>query len=796
MKMKRLFKLSAVLVAAFVLCCGGPEEKKMVFFTKGKSLYAKGEYVKARLEFKNAIQIDPKFADGHFMLGMVEVKTGNPKKAFGMFKKAVDLDPGHVKANIELGKLYLVQKVFNKAMERATFVLEKAPGNIDGLMLKASVLYAQKKYDSCETILKEMLDGDPANGPAFLLYGGLKMAQGKKKEAEEIFTKGIKAIPENLPLRFAMAEFYTKEKRNNDAEAVYRELVTLKPKNMGYRIILTQFYSKIGEHDKAESTLKEIIKAEPLNPNYRILMARFLMSQKRAGEAETVLKEAVMQEKEGTAALFSLGDFYIQWRKPELALATYQKIVDKDIKAPDALRAKNQMAKIHFSLKNYTQAEELLNSILKDNPGDLQAHSLMGELAMVRGDGPRAVSEFRTLIGANPDFALGYLKLAQAHLLTNDTNLAKDNLQKCLNLKPDFIQARRSLAKIYEREGSYIQAESELMGILEKHPKNIATLADLGDLAARKGEIVEAEDYYTKIITHYPKNPLGHYKLGILKARQKKYGQALTAFEKARSIAPDRRDLFTAQIQTLIRMDKVDTAVALCEKQLSESPNDVFVHNILGEIYLKNKAYAKALKAFNKAIDLAPNSFIPYRNLAGTYMVQGKTEEAIKQLEERLRENPENVRPAFLIGVLSENNNDTHTAISHYRMVIEKEPNFIPAVNNLAFLIADKGGSKKELKEALQLALKAVHHSPNDLNVNDTLGWVYFRMGEYEKANGPFQKLLDEEADNPVFNYHLGMLFYKQGRGAEARELLKKALAKPSRYVDMEKIREVLKELG
>ena len=125
MKVQRFFKVSFVFIAALVLSCGGPEEKKMVFFTKGKALYAQGDYVKARLEFKNAIQIDPTFADGHFMLGMVELKTRNLRKAFGSFSKAVDLDPDHVKANIELGKLYMMQKAFNKAMEKATFVLEK-----------------------------------------------------------------------------------------------------------------------------------------------------------------------------------------------------------------------------------------------------------------------------------------------------------------------------------------------------------------------------------------------------------------------------------------------------------------------------------------------------------------------------------------------------------------------------------------------------------------------------------------------------------------------------------------------
>ena len=80
--------LCVTLTATAIVSCGGPEEKKMKFFNKGKALYEKGEYVKARLEFKNALQIDSKFAMGHYMLGRVEMKTQNPRGAFKAFSKA------------------------------------------------------------------------------------------------------------------------------------------------------------------------------------------------------------------------------------------------------------------------------------------------------------------------------------------------------------------------------------------------------------------------------------------------------------------------------------------------------------------------------------------------------------------------------------------------------------------------------------------------------------------------------------------------------------------------------------
>ena len=92
--MKRLILLLCIaFLSAAMVACGSQEEKKMKFFEKGMALYEEGDYVKARLEFKNALQIDPKFARGYYMLGLTEQKAGNFKNAFASFNKAVQLEP-------------------------------------------------------------------------------------------------------------------------------------------------------------------------------------------------------------------------------------------------------------------------------------------------------------------------------------------------------------------------------------------------------------------------------------------------------------------------------------------------------------------------------------------------------------------------------------------------------------------------------------------------------------------------------------------------------------------------------
>ena len=63
----------SLLALIFSLACEGPDKKKVTFFEKGKALFEKGDFVKARLELKNSVQIDPEYTQGYYYLGLVEM---------------------------------------------------------------------------------------------------------------------------------------------------------------------------------------------------------------------------------------------------------------------------------------------------------------------------------------------------------------------------------------------------------------------------------------------------------------------------------------------------------------------------------------------------------------------------------------------------------------------------------------------------------------------------------------------------------------------------------------------------
>ena len=81
------------------------------------------------------------------------------------------------------------------------------------------------------------------------------------------------------------------------------------------------------------------------------------------------------------------------------------------------------------------------------------------------------------------------------------------------------------------------------------------------------------------------------------------------------------------------------------------------------------------------------------------------------------------------------------------------------------------------LDVALQLAQAAKSRLPNSPEVDDTLGWVYYKKGLNTLAIGSFQSSIEKDPKNPLYHYHLGLAYAKNGDKDKARDSLKQALS-------------------
>ena len=214
---------------------------------------------------------------------------------------------------------------------------------------------------------------------------------------------------------------------------------------------------------------------------------------------------------------------------------------------------------------------------------------------------------------------------------------------------------------------------------------------------------------------------------------------------------------------------------------------------LLGSVYLVRREGEQAEAAFLKAIEINPQLFDPYVALGGFYAQTKRYDEALEKLEQAKNVNEKNLGVHMLIGMIHEMRKDVPQAQAAYEKVLEINPRFGPAANNLAYLYSEYGGDKEK---ALQLAQTAKEVLPEDPRISDTLGWILYKRGIYERAVSLLRESAEKLGDNAEVQYHLGMAYLKTGNPQAAKDSLANALKLSESFTGVEEAKRVLADLN
>jgi tetratricopeptide (TPR) repeat protein len=130
------------------------------------------------------------------------------------------------------------------------------------------------------------------------------------------------------------------------------------------------------------------------------------------------------------------------------------------------------------------------------------------------------------------------------------------------------------------------------------------------------------------------------------------------------------------------------------------------------------------------------------------------------------------------LALVYERMKDFPKARDTYERLLSIEPNFVSALNNLAYLYTEQ---LNDLNKAYDLARKARDLRANDPSIGDTLGWVLYKRGEYQQALTILHESAENAADNPEIQFHLGMTAYMIGQTDIAVSLCSRAVPAPPR---------------
>jgi tetratricopeptide (TPR) repeat protein len=169
--------------------------------------------------------------------------------------------------------------------------------------------------------------------------------------------------------------------------------------------------------------------------------------------------------------------------------------------------------------------------------------------------------------------------------------------------------------------------------------------------------------------------------------------------------------------------------------------------------------------------------------MAALYLQQNRKEEAVQKLEHALQRNPRNPAAYLALGGIYEQSAQYPKAIGIYEQSLEKIPGFTKTAQRLAFLLCEFNQGAPDLERAHQLAAGAYQQNPGQIDLLDTLAWVYYHKGDYGRALPILQHLTEQLPDQALLNYHLGMVLLKAGKEQEARGRLEAALKSKTPFI-------------
>ena len=791
MKLKNKTYLLIALMLA-LSGCGGKEERKAEHMAKGKAYLEQADYEKARIEFKNVLQIDPKNADAYYMSGLLEEKQQQWQRAFGNYMKALELNPQHLEAKAKVGKFYLLSGDTVKAEKMITEILAKKPGDPAAHTLKAALMARKGDMAGAIQEASQVIAADPTQTDAVSLIAALYSKQGDNAKAQDALENGIKANPKNVSLRMDLVSNFLKQNELAKAEQQMVEIITLDPKKLEYRINLATFYARSNQLDKAEKTLRELIQVDPKNEEGYLLLTEFLATKKSAEQAEKELLANIQAMPKAYKLRFGLAKLYQATNNPDKMRQTYQEIIDLDKTGPEGLKARNELASLDIQTGKPEEAGKLVAEVLKENPKDNQALLFRGQMSLAKGDANSAISDFRSVLKDQPDSVPVISLLVRAHTENKEPQLAKSVLSDAIAKYPENSNVRMAMADYLAATQDFDGALREVDAAMAADPKNLRALQAKAEIQAAKRDWPAAEATMSKLKAALPEQPLGYYRLGLIYQAQKKYDQALAEFELALSKAPKEIEPLTAMVNVLMLQGKGDKAVARINQVIQATPDNFMAHLLLGEVYVNQKKPTEAEGEFHKAIQINPKVSAGYLDLANLSRSRGDTNAAIQFLQQGIAAIPGDARLSVALAELYQLAGNNDKAIAEYDSILKKNPGLDVAANNMASLLTDKG-DKASLDKALELA-KRFENSANPAFA-DTLGWIYFKSNQTDNALPLLQKAADKAPEFMLFQYHLGMALYKKGDMKGAKIYLQKAVDSKSTFPGLDEAKGILSKL-
>ncbi len=371
-----------------------------------------------------------------------------------------------------------------------------------------------------------------------------------------------------------------------------------------------------------------------------------------------------------------------------------------------------------------------------------------------------------------------YLALPEAHyaigvaaLVAGKTDLATNETDAALEIRPSWEQGAILKAQIL-RKAAPAEVIPFYQAFVAANPASIDVRMQLGRELAGERKLAESREQFREVEKLSRNDPQASYAIGLLSLQLEDFADAEIAFTRAlKQGYREPASIYLGMGQAAEGLKRYEDAINWYQKV--ESGDWVRAQLKIATLIARQQGLAAGREYLSRIEPRSPDDNIQMIQVEAQLLRDAKEwKETYNMLTQAVGKYPDSYELVYDRAMAAERIDKLDVLESDLRKVIAMKPDYAHAYNALGYTLAEKTNRLSEAKELIEKAFKL---SPEDPFIQDSLGWVYYRMGNVSEALKHLQLAYTARPD-PEIAAHLGEALWRSGQHDEAQKIWRAAL--------------------